>query len=82
MKIQLKWLDGVRKRPVPARYACNLSIDNPPTEVWSCIIDFQHNVRTLGNLHLYRAEYVEIPDHFYITEGDSVVAEAQKYDTV
>ena len=79
MRVELKWIEGVRKRPVPAKYACNLALDNPPTEVWSCIIDFKHNVRTLGDLHLYRCEYLDVPDHFFLTEGGCVVAEAQGY---
>lgn len=79
MLIEIKWLPDIRKRPVPAKYACNLALDNPPTELWSCVIDFKHNVRTLGDLHLYRCEYLDVPDHFFLTEGGRVVAEAQRY---
>lgn len=80
MKIKIKWIEGVRRRPVPAQYACNISLDNPPTEVWSCIVSFPQQVRTLGDLYLYRCEYLDVPDHFFLTEGSRTVAEAWRSD--
>ena len=80
MKIELKWIEGVRKRPVPAKYACTLSFTNPPVQMFSVTLIFPQAVRTYAELELLVVKDLALPDDvFYITEGDTVVAEAHKY---
>lgn len=80
MKIEIKWLPDIRKRPVPARYACTVSFTNPPVELYSVVLHFPQQVRTYAELELLVVKDLALPDDvFYITEGDTVVAEAHKY---
>jgi hypothetical protein len=65
MKIQLKWLSALGKRLV---------------ELYSVVLHFPQQVRTYAELELLVVRDLVLPDDlFYITEGDTVVAEAHKY---
>ena len=84
MKIELKWLQGARKSPVPATYACTISLENLEEGfcegLYSVILHFPQQVRTWAELELLVVKDLVIPDGiFYITEGGRVVAEAHKY---
>jgi hypothetical protein len=80
MKIQLKWFHGARKRPVPTHYACTISFDNPPMQLYSAVLHFPEQVRTWAELELVVVKDLAIPDSvFWLTEGGHVVAEVQKY---
>ncbi len=79
MRVELKWLHGARKRPVPAHYACTISFENPPMQLYSAVLHFPEQVRTWAELELVVVKDLIIPDGvFYITEGGRVVAEAYK----
>ena len=81
MNIEIKWIEGVRKRPVPAKYACTMSFTNPPEQMFSVILTFPQQVRTWAELELLVVKDLVIPDGvFYITEGGRVVAEAQRHE--
>lgn len=80
MRIEIKWLPDIRKQPVPAKYACTVSFTNPPVELYSVVLHFPQQVRTYAELELLVSKSLIIPDGvFFITEGDTVVAEAHKY---
>lgn len=80
MKIEIKWLPDVRKRPVPVKYACTVSFEKLPVQLYSVILYFPQQVRTWAELELLVVKDLVITDGvFYITEGGRVVAEAQRY---
>lgn len=81
MRVEIKWIEGIRKRPVPARYACNINLKEFPLYYYSVILHFPQQVRTWAELELVVVKDFEIPDGvFYITEGGRVVAEAQRHE--
>ena len=83
MLIEIKWLPALRKRPVPARYACNINLSEYPLYYYSALLHFPQQVRTWAELELLVSKSLIIPDGvFFITEGDRIVAEAQKYVAV
>ena len=81
MIIKIKWLSALGKRPVPAKYACTVSFENPPVELYSVVLHFPLQVRTWAELELLVVKDLVLPNSvFYITEDGTIVAEAQKYD--
>jgi hypothetical protein len=82
MRVELKWLEGARKTPVPVNYACTITFDTGlAKQLYSIILHFPQAVRTYAELELLVIKDLVIPDGvFYITEGGRVVAEAQKYE--
>ena len=76
MHVEIKWLEGARKRPVPSIYNCEIRFTHDLHCTYPAVIQFPQSVRTYGDI---TPTTDLLPDRFYITEGGRVVAEAQKY---